>query len=399
MKNLKYLIGTACLSLVAPCIYGQYGDDYDKAIKTIVENNPAIMARMSAIESEKLTLSAENNFNDPDVEFEHQWGEANVGNKWAISVSQSFDWPGLYKRRSAMVKSGTQAYTLLYLAELSDLRLRAAQTLNDYVCARQRLEMAQNVKSNLDSIYVLITKAYEHGEATILDMKKIRFERAEAITRCENARQNLDALRFELIAMNGGKHIDLSLISSYPAYILRDEEYYVDRHSEADMSLSASQNQAKAARMAASAEKLKSYPGFSIGYIHNYEIGDHFNGLKLGMTLPLFSNRNKHAAAVATANSAQFEADENAINLHTKVLTEYSSAKKMRQSLDNYSEIFPTDGSDDYLRLLNKSYDGGQISLINYLYEINYYIEARLAYIELLNSYNQILASLNRYEI
>ena len=217
MKNKRYIFVLLSAAFVAQAVSAGYGEDYDAAIDSIVSNNRALAARRAALEGDRLSLAAENNLSDPDVEFEHQWGQGHIGNKWSVSVSQSFDWPGLYKRRTEVARSGADAFRLLYEAEAADLRLRVAMTLNDYVASCQRLSLANEVKNNLDSLYLKLSKAFEHGEATIIDMKKIRFERAEAISRLNDAVQAVDALKFELIGMNGGKYIDLSAIDNYPA--------------------------------------------------------------------------------------------------------------------------------------------------------------------------------------
>ena len=136
----------------------------------------------------------------------------------------------------------------------------------------------------------------------------------------------------------------------------------------------------------------------SLGYIHNVEIGEHFNGLKVGVTLPVFSTRKLKQAAQAKALAATYEADEYAVSRHAELMSQYAVAVKLRKSLENYNEIFYADGSDNYLALLKKSYDGGQMTLIYYLYEVNYYIEVRMAYLSLLNDYNRSLISLNRFD-
>ncbi|MBP2691233.1 MAG: TolC family protein [Muribaculaceae bacterium] len=398
MKNKRYILVLLSAAFVAQAVSAGYGEDYDAAIDSIVSNNRALAGRRAALEGDRLSLAAENNLSDPDVEFEHQWGQGHIGNKWSVSVSQSFDWPGLYKRRAEVARSGADAFRLLYEAEAADLRLRVAMALNDYVASCQRLSLANEIKNNLDSLYLKLSKAFEHGEATIIDMKKIRFERAEAISRLNDAVQAVDALKFELIGMNGGKYIDLSAIDSYPAIQLHDEDYYVARYSEADPNLLAAKSQAVTAQLTASAEKLKAYPSLSLGYIHNVEIGEHFNGLKIGVTLPVFSTRKLKQAAQAKALAATYEADEYAVSRHAELMSQYAVAVKLRKSLENYNEIFSADGSDNYLALLKKSYDGGQMTLINYLYEVNYYIEVRMAYLSLLNDYNRSLISLNRFD-
>ena len=49
------------------------------------------------------------------------------------------------------------------------------------------------------------------------------------------------------------------------------------------------------------------------------------------------------------------------------------------------------------IEILDKALYGGQISLINYLLELRYFIEAQNALIDIEYDYNSILTDLNRY--
>ena len=109
MKNKRYIFVLLSAAFVAQAVSAGYGEDYDAAIDSIVCNNRALAARRAALEGDRLSLAAENNLSDPDVEFEHQWGQGHIGNKWSVSVSQSFDWPGLYKRRTEVARNGADA--------------------------------------------------------------------------------------------------------------------------------------------------------------------------------------------------------------------------------------------------------------------------------------------------
>lgn len=363
---------------------------------SIVANNPALCERRASLESNLLNLRADNNLNDPEIEAEHQWGQGAIGNKWSVSVKQSFDWPGLYGKRSAAAKSAANAYSLLLEAEETDLRRRVAATLISYVTARGKVELGRSVCDNLDSVSSLIRRAYDCNEATVLDLRKINLERAEATTRLEDAELAVDRLRQELIAMNGGKYIDLTSVTEYPEMTLHDESLYADMLENADPDIAAAAGMAETARLTAAAERMRSLPGFSLGYIHNVEIGDHFNGITGGITLPFFSGRNRSAAAKAESLAAEYRLDDVRSAARNRMYTDYATAKSCKRRIAAYDGMFGD--SDDYTVLLYKSFIGGQMTVVTYLYELNYYISAKTSYLDLMQDYAIALASLNRYE-
>ncbi len=395
MKRISALTTAFALALTSMAS-GLATDAFRQIADGIIANNPALAARKASSDSEILQMQAENNLSDPEVEFEHQWGQDQIGNKWSISISQSFDWPGLYHRRSLAAKAGKRAFTQLYQAEEIELRQRVTETLIDYVTAIHKLKLSEEVKVNLDSIYDYISRVYENGGATIIDYRKICLERSEAITRFEDARLAVDNLRYELIALNGGEYVDLSQVTDYPAMSLNDEDYYAAKIKDCDPRLAAAASNVETARLTASAERLRSLPGFSLGYIHNVEIGEHFNGITAGITLPFFSNRKKVAAANADFLSAQYSLDEYTFEAQRRLHADYAAVKNYQRRMKAYDNMFSD--NDNYLELLHKSLMGGQLPFTIYLYEINYYIEAKTSYIDLVHNYTLSLASLNRFE-
>ena len=80
------------------------------------------------------------------------------------------------------------------------------------------------------------------------------------------------------------------------------------------------------------------------------------------------------------------------------MLADYAKARALANRLTEYDKLFPDGQTSDYLDLLRKSYEGGQMSLIVYLYEINYYTEARSRLIDLKLEQTTTLLSLSRFD-
>lgn len=399
-RFIKYIF--ICTIVSAASVGTVVGADlstFDIKVAEILANNPTLASRRASVQAETLNAKAENNLSDPEVEFEHQWGRPTVGgNKWSISVSQSFDWPGIYNSRSKSVNAQTQAFRLLYLAEESDMRLRIESALTDYIAARKQLALSQKISDNLTEIAKKISTSFNCGEATVIDYRKAEFERVQALSRTDAAQTLVDKLKSELIELNGGKYVSLDSISDFPNFELYSEEFYLDSHESSDPAILAGAYLTEAAAQNAKTATRSSYPGFSLGYIHNVELGDHFNGIKAGITIPLFSNRHRRASAKFQEEAARQQANEVLLAVNRRVVSEYAEAKKLTSRIADYAGLFPdNENGSDYLTLLRKSFDGGQMPLIVYLYELNYYNEARSAYIALQQRQSLTLLSLSRF--
>jgi hypothetical protein len=66
------------------------------------------------------------------------------------------------------------------------------------------------------------------------------------------------------------------------------------------------------------------------------------------------------------------------------------------KEIHDFDEIF---ANDDVVPLLNKALKGGVITIIDYICELNYFMEAKLNYIEMQYQLTCKMAQLNKLEL
>ena len=76
--------------------------------------------------------------------------------------------------------------------------------------------------------------------------------------------------------------------------------------------------------------------------------------------------------------------------------SDYAKAQSLKRKLDRLGPVIDT---TDNLRLLRMALDGGELSLLEYLQESNYFIEAIREYNAASYGYACALASLDRYSM
>ena len=265
--------------------------------------------------------------------------------------------------------------------------------LIDIVLTRQQLELLYEIKHNLDSLGRSLDKAYAGGEATVIMMRKFKHELYNVRTRIDDAESNLDALRLAIIAKNGGNYIDLGAIRDYPAEKLLAESDYLDMLEQHDSRLASLRELEMAAEGNLKVEKMKRLPGFKLGYVHEKEGDEHFNGLTAGINLPLWSRKNALASAKENLFAAQDDNRAYKLQQTSAVMTDYALAKKLNARSEEYAAIF----GNDYTQLLQKSFSGGQMTVFEYLNEINWYMESKLDYLSLKHQQAQTMARLNKW--
>lgn len=364
-----------------------------EAIDTIIGNNSRLKALRANAEADyQSDLYEAKRLNDPEVEFEHLWGPDD-NKKWNIGVSQSFDWPGAYGKRIRTAESRRQAWTYRYAAEELSLRTSAKEAFAMGVYARRRLDLLQRVYENMDSLRNYITTGYRDGQLTILDVKKIQLELYGLRARIADVSQESMQAGAELAALNDGNALDADF-GAYPAEPMYDLSRYLEYASSANPDVTAAEATAKSARLEADAVAASRMPGFTVGYRHAFEEEQHFNGFAIGVSLPVYSRSRAVKAAKLRATASGFDAAEASASARSAVTAAYSVAEKRRNAL---SELNDVTLDESYPRLLLMAYKGGQINVITYIQELNYYLSAREARLDAEYQLRLALITLNKY--
>lgn len=364
-----------------------------EAIDTIIGNNTRLKALRANAEADyQSDLYEAKRLNDPEVEFEHLWGPDD-NKKWNIGVSQSFDWPGAYGKRIRTAESRRQAWTYRYAAEELSLRTSAKEAFAMGVYARRRLDLLQRVYENMDSLRNYITTGYRDGQLTILDVKKIQLELYGLRARIADVSQESMQAGAELAALNDGNALDADF-GAYPAEPMYDLSRYLEYASSANPDVTAAEATVKSARLEADAVAASRMPGFTVGYRHAFEEEQHFNGFAIGVSLPVYSRSRAVKAAKLRATASGFDAAEASASARSAVTAAYSVAEKRRNAL---SELNDVTLDESYPRLLLMAYKGGQINVITYIQELNYYLSARETRLDAEYQLRLALITLNKY--
>ncbi len=370
--------------------------DYRSMIRTVAGNNQALKAERIAAEADITVLQAENNLPDPEVGFEHRWGRNGIGNKWGISVSQGFDWPGVYSARGSAVSTASKAMQFLNRSNMLDKMLEIKQAMIDIVYARKNFEVSRQILSYIDELYAATKKGVDHGEITRLDLNKIAIERVGVSQRIAAQERTLNQNIAALESLNGGENCSeiVAQLNDYPEDVLLSADQYVDMIRNNDPQYEANSLMSRSSKQMAKAARRSSLPGFNLGYIYEYELGERFNGATISISVPIFSPRRKVKAA--TLESSAYELQNVALlaDRTTALLADRDAAVSLMGEIDQYREIFDR---DDNIRLLKKAYEGGQISLMEYLQDMNYFLTAQQEYMTTIYEYHLTMARLNKY--
>lgn len=393
---MKQIIMSLCMATALSAFTQTTQLTQQQALEQILLNNTELKSISAQNTAKTLTLHDEaSSLADPQIDFEHLWGKTSDDNRWNVGISQSFDWPGVYAKRKAAAKAQSTALAYLYDAKCVEISQQAKQAMIDAVYANKRLAMLNTVQSNIKQLSVLVKDGYDKGQLTVLDVKKINIELFSIETKISDIEQELAEAVAQLYTLNASHDMNVDL-QEYRAEQFLSLDSYLAEVNDVDPEVLAAKQSAEAASLQAKAASASRLPGFSVGYNHAYEDGMHFNGFSVGINLPVFSRRKASQAATLEAQSASFDAITATSSARSEIIAQYNNASRHRKILDELGAITL---DDTYPELLLFAYKGGELNALNYLIELNYFIEARTELLSTEHCMRSDLAKLNKYEV
>lgn len=363
----------------------------DEVLRNIERNNKELQASAKDAEAARMEVQTQNNLEDPSVEYSPFYTKGISGmSSSELVVSQSFDFPTLYAARHSSGKLQKEVVDRLYQVERRELLLSAKNLCLDLIMLNKQQAMLSLRKKNADDLLTLFDERLKQGDAGVLDINKIKMELMNVQTEvAQNNAAHRTALQ-KLLAMNGNLPIEF-FASEYPqtkAPAGYDELY--DEVVATDATLQMADASARAAEKNVSVQRQNWLPKLEVGYRRNTSIDEKSNGFLIGGSLPLFSNRKKNKIARAQAVSARLRLDDVRLQTEADVQSRYNELRQLDEAMRAYDVALMTNTLD----LLKDAVTEGQISVIDYYTEADNVYNKLMAYYEVENRYQKLLAEI-----
>ncbi|MDD2961300.1 MAG: TolC family protein [Muribaculaceae bacterium] len=371
----------------------------DDIIHNISSNNLELKASQEETKAQELEIKSTNNLANPEFDFEYLFGQNGLGDKWGFGVSQSFEWPGIYSARSKANKSQITALGYLLVQRKLEISLEIKGICIDIININKLISLNKELYNNILEIKKGYDKGFKNGDISILDINKLKLECISISQELKDLDRRRNVLFESLKALNGNIDIDEPLLNSlnnYPSYSLLPLQEYLNKIDTFDPQQSYQRSANEIANNQFKVSKMQWFPSISIGYKYSNELGEKFNGITAGISIPIFANRNKVSSAKARMIANEYASKNIIVNKHSDAYSNYSQLQSLKEQIDEYSVVL---NDDSNIAVLNKALAGGQISLLNYLTEVQYFINANKQLIELEYQYNKTLSSLDRYSL
>jgi outer membrane protein TolC len=393
-NSFAVIITLICLMALNIKISGQI--TVDNVLSEIEQNNSSLAALRKNIDAEKLGNRTGLNPDNPAVEFNYLWGTPDVtGNRTDLRVTQSLDFPSAYIYRNRISELRDSQAELEYVKQRNSILLEARLICNDLIYSNA---LKNELKKRTDSAQLIADSYRERfnaGDAGILEFNKAQLILVNLTKDYEANEIVRNSLLAELTRMNGGSPVTLDDTHFLAEAVAEDFENWY-REAEANNPLLGWVRQE--VEVSRAQEKLNtalSLPKMEGGYMSEKTLGSEFRGITFGISVPLWENRNTVKYARARTLALQSAENDSRLQFYNNLKLLHGRAVALSASLRDYETKLMMFSNAD---LLKEALEGGEISLIEYIFELSLYYESVDNLLAMERDLNRTVAELNQYK-
>lgn len=364
-------------------------------LSEVAANNKTIISASKSLEYQRLENRTGITLPNPEFGYDFMSGTPETaGNQVDMTITQPLDFPTSYLKRKQIsdIKDNRAEYEFLLTRQrvLLEARLICVELVYRNKLYSKLLQ--RNVE--LEELQRLFKRRLEEGEGNILDLNKTTLQLIEVNALFLNNQSAINSLTEQLTSLNGGKEVlftdtvypDVIAVPAFESFeaaiekndpirkILLEEEVLAQKEVELYRALS--------------------LPQLEAGYHYQGILGQKFQGIHFGATIPIWEKHNTVKAGKARTVLIQNQLDKHKTEHYHEIKQLYEQLVSLELTISMYREVFENFNNN---ALLKRALELGQISLITYFLEMNYFYQAYNNYLEAEKEYHSVLARLNKY--
>lgn len=369
----------------------------DSVLNLVRLQNKTLKVHQSETEASKMAYRTGLNPENPTAEYELLFGTPkDAGNQQDFALIQRFDFPTSYAYRRQSSSEKIKQADYITKAKGQELLLNVKLDWLNWVYQNQLISSYTQRVSVVERLHLAYQKKMTAGDGNILDFNKVKLLLLEIRTQLKRTEQQAAQLKQKFVNFTGGNLLDVSAID-FPATHNVPSFKELDSLIEAgDPLLKIYEAQIKIAAKETELNKSLSLPGLAAGYHSQSILGQKYQGIHLGVSIPLWEKKN----TVKQKKLEQLAATDRMADHRLEHMQEnriyYQQYEEATYLLNEYKNLL------DQLKpeqLLDKALQFGEISVIQYYNEILSLYKTRDAYLEYGLHQQQAIARLYRFTL
>ena len=372
-NDMKKIINTITLILLSTfSLLAQ--KNVDSVLTEIEQNNTTLSALRKTVEAEKMGNKTGIQLENPEVEFHYLWGDPSaIGNRTDISVRQSFDFPSAYAYRNQIADMKNEQADLEYKRQRMEIFLQVRMLCAELTYQNAlRTEYRKRYRNALQIERSVHTKL-ETGEANILDQNKAKVTLLNTRSELKHIDVERQALLQQLASLNGGNAVAFEDSVFQITPINSDFGQWIAQASVNNPVLNWLEQEIAISEKNTQLQTAESLPKLNAGYMSEKVVGEQFQGVTVGISIPLFENKNTVKYARLKSEAAQHRETDEKLRFYNEMKTLHTKAIALQQNIAEFRNQLSLESD---LELLQKALDKGAISLTEYLFELTVYYDS-----------------------
>ena len=392
----KKIVFALCGCLLSIGVIAQ-SNDVESILQGVEKNNKELQAYQSYIDSKKLELKSTNNLPDPQLgAYYLPFGEHNTGDYSEFQISQTIEFPTVYGAKSKLIESQSQQLQFNYSVKRQEILSQAKKLCLELTYLDKRKNVEQERLQRSKTVFEQAQELYAKEEKSALEFNKAKvawMQQQFEVQQIESDQQNI---LLSLKNLNG----DVDITWNSPVYAadlgISDRDSLWQAKLAKDPELQKIQQQELLAQQTLKVAKSKSLPDLSLGYNYQGVAGSNYSGVYGGISIPLWSNKNKVLAAKSnlqyqTANSESYQSI-----IRVNFDKQYNEYSMLLLKYNEYQKTLTGLNSGEMLLI---AYQQGEISFMEYYIELNFYNDAYDAMLIVENQLHQRKSQLLKHQL
>lgn len=369
--------------------------DINAVLKSIEQNNVELKALQKGNEAAGIEIKSQNTLEDLSIEYSPFFQNKVSGIASSeLVITQGFDFPTLYGARKKAGKLQRNVLDMQYQTARRDILLNAKKLCLDIINYNKQKQLLQERRKNADELLAMFKVKFDNGEATSLELNKIKLDRMNLETELVQAdTKHANALQ-QLQALNGGLPIEVNM-TEYPAVPADNDQTMYEKAVATDWNVRTAQASVLAAEQEVKVNKQSWIPKLEIGYRRNTDGDMASNGFLVGGSIPLFSSKNKVKIAKARQSEAVMQHANARINAENSARALVNQMKQLKASVDAYDVPLMR----QTLKLLRTAVENGEISVTDYYVEAEGIYKNMVTYMDIERQYQDVVTEIYKNDL
>jgi outer membrane protein TolC len=364
-------------------------------LNEIEKNNATLSAFRKNADAGKIGNKTGIYLQNPEIEFNYLWGNpSSIGNRTDFSITQTFDFPTAYGIKNHLSDIKNEQFELEYIKQQKIVLFETRNVCIELMYANaQKLELMKRL-GHAQQIANSYKVRFDAGDANILEFNKAQLNLLNLNNQIKLVHVEQNALLSELTRLNGGVAIDFAESEFQVLSISPDFETWYAQAEQSYPVLNWLKQEIEISKKQISLNKALSLPKLHTGYMSETVVGQQFRGVSIGVSVPLWENKNNVKYAKANAIALEAVVADTKIQLYNQLKSLHSKANVLQQNVIEYrTKLLKYNSSE----LLRKALEEGEISIVEYSLELAFYYDSTDKLLEMERELHKTWAELNQY--